>query len=105
MWIKIKTTSRYYTTKIGFHNNLFRFFLLPGESGKNPEEFQVEHSFVQKVMDLFVEEVNKSKKDFQDEINEEAQKFQTILKALSSMDNKITTISEQIESLTNRKKI
>ena len=74
-------------------------FLILEDIDKEPKNLRcLDHSFVEKVMDIFKDEVNKIKIDFQNEMNED--NIETIMKKfVLSTDEKLDKISSELDYL------
>ena len=74
-------------------------FLILEDIDKEPKNLRcLDHSFVEKVMDIFKDEVNKIKIDFQNEMNED--NIETIMKKfVLSTNEKLDKISSELDYL------
>ena len=64
--------------------------------GKSPIPVDVEHSFVEKVMSLFRDQVEKSKQEFENDDGNMEKMFE---KFTTRLDNKMISISQELQNI------
>ena len=73
---------------------VIRFYIMP--RGKSPIPVDVEHSFVEKVMSLFRDQVEKSKQEFENDDGNMEKMFE---KFTTRLDNKMISISQELQNI------